>query len=122
MTDAEIPTIADVFRVVNDMRNELGSRLDRVANGLDSLRGEVRSKYSELGQQIDASNVKIGMLERRMVAMQTEIGGLSSNIAGASEQIANVGTALDGHTAQFRDVKDKLDTLSDRMDRAGVPA
>lgn len=101
-TDSSEPTsMADEVtkRVIAALKPEFGRTDER----FDKVVGEIRAAKSDLGQQIDA-------LAAQQAGTQRQIGGMS-------DQLAALTAVVNGQTAQFRGIAQRLDKIEDRLDR-----
>lgn len=121
----EETTLADVLAAIQAVDNKfdgLRQEVSELKTGQEQLKGELRAAKKDLGQDIDSMNAS-------MTALQASMNGLGQSFNGLSQSFLGLKATSDAHTARLRDVdvritevRDELQGLNTRLDRAKIPA
>ncbi len=132
MTNSPEPTLNDLFRVLNGMRDEVSElrrgikelrcEVSGIRDEVKSLRDEFRDARHDFGQDFD-------VIKARMTVDKASLDEILTSLhRDLSRHSTITKSTLDSHTARFRTVDGKLDELKDqgrtivqRLDRAHVP-
>ena len=107
MTDPEQATIGDLFRLMTEIKSDHGAKLAALITDMS----EVKATLGEHGVKLDKA---AGELE----AIRNVV---DNDLAGQGQVMALEGKMTEVERATRQNGK-KIDRLSERMDRAGIPA
>ena len=107
MTAPEKATIADLFRLMTEMRTEHGGKLEALSADMTSVKK-------------DLASVK-GTVEAHTGELEAIRNVVDNDLAGQGQVMTLEGKMTDVQRTTRQNGK-KIDKLSERMDRAGIPA